>query len=119
MGTIKEAYNMFSDEPIQRGQHYHTQMKKLRNKNSVRNCDYFEDFDELIHYNVDCGLNINDKVTISDGRWWEGDKVIHSIYKKGIKTSKETPIISFHQVRLGHSKTWEEVQSKFGSVWYS
>lgn len=63
-------------------------------------------------------FKIGDKVTISDGGWWDGKGIIRKILKSGIRLEGSTNTIPFNEVRLGHSKTWEQVQSKFGSVWY-
>ncbi len=63
-------------------------------------------------------IKVGDKVTISDGCWWTGNGIIRKIFKKGVRVENSNLTIPFHKVRLGHSETWEQVQSKFGAVWY-
>ena len=63
-------------------------------------------------------FNVGDKVTVQDGGWWNGKGVVRKVLKSGIRLENIKHTIPFHQARQGHSKTWNEVQAKFGSVWY-
>lgn len=59
-----------------------------------------------------------DKVTTSERGWWNGQQVVHKVFKKGLRVEGCKLTIPFYRVRHGHSKTWEDVQAKFGDVWY-
>lgn len=59
-----------------------------------------------------------DQVTTSDGAWWDGEAIVKTMYTHQVKLEGYAHSLPLDQVRAGHSKSWEEVQSKFGAAWY-
>jgi len=49
LGYIVEAVRSLTDEEIKTGQAYHTQMKRIRDKHSIKHFDSYDTLDGVVH----------------------------------------------------------------------